>query len=78
MCNQYGLVVGMVHKRSSAHLDVDAFTFALPSDSLRSFLEKHLPTGTALPQAKTGGRSRGWDEVKEQMDLSVVRVQCFE
>ena len=78
MCNQYGVVVGMIHKRSQLQHGVDPFAFVIPCDLLQTFLKKHLPDGTTLARVKAGRQSRGWDEVKEQMDSSVVRVQCFE
>ena len=78
LCDQYGVVVGMIHKRSKIEQGVDPFAFVVPCDLLQTFLKKNLPAGATLPRVKTGSQTRGWDVVKEQLEPSVVRVQCFE
>jgi S1-C subfamily serine protease/thioredoxin-related protein/DNA-directed RNA polymerase subunit RPC12/RpoP len=79
MCDEHGVVVGMVHRRTKpeAHGNV-LFAFVAPCDLLRSFLKMHLPPAATLPTAQTKGPTRDWVDIKEQMSSSVVHILCLE
>ena len=48
LCNQWGAVVGMVHKRAQARQGVDTFALVVPADVLKKFIKEHLPPPAAL------------------------------
>jgi S1-C subfamily serine protease/DNA-directed RNA polymerase subunit RPC12/RpoP len=75
LCNNRGVVLGMVFAKSFSSSDQDSVGMAIPAAKLQKFLKKYLPSNLPASKATPSDDPLEWKEVRARMEKSIVRVE---
>jgi serine protease Do len=74
LCDSHGNVVGMVTAKSVSGFGIESYGMALPAESLRVFLTKHLPGYAKQPTGPSGAQVMEWDQIDRLVGPSVLLI----